>query len=111
SEDPVWLWTTTPDRYVDSALRYAIASNPDIRLVDIRGAPTVRLTLVSWEIDAARSPRMVGAVEVQVTTVERAIHSEMIRGEEPIAADLPGDLAAAAGPPLRSLSATASGRA
>ena len=107
SEDPVWLWTTTPDRYVDSALRYAIASNPDIRLVDIRGAPTLGLTLVAWEIETAPSPRMVGAVEVQVTTVERAIHSEMIRGEEPIAADLPGDLAAAAGRLLQRLASDA----
>src|SRR3954464_6470859 len=40
TEDPVWLWTSNPDRYVDSAVRYAIASSPEIRLVDVRSAPS-----------------------------------------------------------------------
>jgi hypothetical protein len=97
TEDPVWLWATTPDRYLDSAVRYAIASSPDIRLVDIGSAPTMAVTLVVWQIDAAPSPRLVGAIEVQLTSTDRAVHSEIIRAEEPIAADLPGDLAAAAG--------------
>ncbi len=41
TEDPVWLWATTPDRYLDSAVRYAIASSPDIGLVDIGSAPSL----------------------------------------------------------------------
>jgi hypothetical protein len=97
TEDPVWLWATTPDRYLDSAVRYAIASSPDIGLVDIGSAPSLALTLVVWQIEAAPSPRLVGAVEVQVTTTDRAVRSEIVRADEPIAADLPGDLAAAAG--------------
>jgi hypothetical protein len=97
TEDPVWLWASTPDRYLDSAVRYAIGSSPDIRLVDAGGAPSLAVTLVVWQIEAAPIPRLVGAVEVQVTTTDRAVHSEIIRAEEPIAADLPGDLAAAAG--------------
>jgi hypothetical protein len=97
SEDPVWLWATTPDRYLDSAVRYAIASSPDIRLVDVGSAPSLAVTLVVWQIEATPSRRLVGAVEVQVTTTDRAVHSEIIRAEEPLAADLPGDLAAAAG--------------
>ena len=52
---------------------------------------------MAWQIEAAPSPRLVGAVEIQVTTTDRVVHSEIIRAEEPIAADLPGDLAAAAG--------------
>ena len=96
SEDPVWLWATTPDRYLDSAVRYAIASSPDIRLVDVGSAPSLAVTLVVWQIEATPSRRLVGAVEVQVTTTDRAVHSEIIRAEEPLAADLPGDLAAAA---------------
>jgi len=97
TEDPVWLWASTPDRYLDSALRYAIGASSDIRLVDLRSAPSLAVTLVTWQIEAAPSPRLVGAVEVQVTTTDRAVHSEIIRAEEPTAADLPGDLAAAAG--------------
>jgi hypothetical protein len=97
TEDPVWLWATTPDRYLDSAVRTAIASNPDIRLVDVGSAASLAVTLVVWQIEAAPSTRLVGAVEIQVTTTDHAVRSEIIRAEEPIAADLPGDLAAAAG--------------
>ncbi len=97
TEDPVWLWASTPDRYLDSAVRYAIASSPDIRLVDVRSAPSLAVTLVEWQIEAAPSPQLVGAIEVQVTTTDRAVHSEIIRAEEPITADLPGDLATSAG--------------
>ena len=97
TEDEVWLWASTPDRYLDSAVRYAIGSSPDIRLVDVGGAPSLAVTLVAWQIEAAPSRRLVGAVEVQVATTDRVVHSEIIRAEEPIAPDLPGDLAAAAG--------------
>ena len=97
TEDPVWLWASVPDRYLDSAVRYAIASRPDIRLVDAGGAPTLAITLTEWQIEATPSPRLIGAVEVQVTSSDRAVHSEIIRAEEPISADLPGDLATAAG--------------
>ena len=97
TEDPVWLWATTPDRYLDSAVRYAIGSSPDVRLVDSGGAASLAVTLVVWQIEAGPSPRLVGAVEIQLTTTDRAVHSEIIRAEEPITADLPGDLAAAAG--------------
>jgi len=97
TEDPVWLWASTPDRYLDSAVRYAIGSSPDIRLVDVGGAPSLAVTLVAWQIEAAPSRRLVGAVEVQVAPTDRVVHSEIIRAEEPIAPDLPGDLAAAAG--------------
>ena len=97
TEDPVWLWASVPDRYLDSAVRYAIASRPDIRLVDAGGAPTLAITLTEWQIEATPSPRLIGAVEVQVTSSDRAVHSEIIRAEEPISANLPGDLATAAG--------------
>ena len=97
TEDPIWLWASAPDRYLDSAVRYAIASSPDIRVVDVSGTPSLAITLTEWQIEAAPSPRLVGAVEVQVTSIDRAVHSEIIRAEEPITADLPGDLATAAG--------------
>ena len=105
TEDPVWLWASAPDRYLDSAVRYAIASSPDVRLVDVGGTPSLAVTLTEWQIEAAPSPRLVGAVEVQVTTTDRAVDSAIIRAEEPIAADLPGDLATAAGRLLGRLAA------
>ena len=97
TEDPVWLWATTPDRYLDSAVRYAIAASPAIRLVDAGSAGSVAFTLVVWQIEAVPTRRLVGALEIQLTATDRAVYSEMIRAEEPIAADLPGDLATAAG--------------
>jgi hypothetical protein len=97
TEDPVWLWTSSPDRYLDSALRIAIASNPGIRLADTRGTPTLAVTLVAWQVEAGPTPRLIGAVEVQLTTTDRAVRSEIVRADESITADLPGDLAAAAG--------------
>jgi hypothetical protein len=97
TEDPVWLWASAPDRYLDSAVRYAIASNPGIRLMEVGSAASLAVTLTEWQIETAPSSRLVGAVEIQVTTTDRAVHSEIIRADEPIAADLPGDLAVAAG--------------
>ena len=105
TEDPVWLWASAPDRYLDSAVRYAIASSLDIRLVDVALAPSLAITLTEWQIEATPSPRLIGAVEVQVTSSDRAVHSEIIRAEEPISADLPGDLATAAGRLLGRLAA------
>jgi len=105
TEDPVWLWTSSPVRYFDSALRLAIASNPDIHLVDVRGGRSLAVTLVTWQLEATPSPRLVGAVEVEVTTADGAVRSEIVRAEEAISADLPGDLAAAAGRLLSRLAA------
>ena len=39
TEDSVWRWSSAPDRYLDTALRFEVASNPDIRLVDVGRAP------------------------------------------------------------------------
>ena len=50
-----------------------------------------------WQIEASPSPRLVGAVEFQATTTDGSVHSEIVRAEEPITEDLPGDVAAAAG--------------
>jgi hypothetical protein len=97
TEDPVWLWTSTPDRYLDSALRLAIAASPDIRLVDASGAPSLAVTVLAWQVESGASERLVGAVEVQLTRTDRTIQSEIIRAEEPVGTDLPGDLSAAAG--------------
>jgi len=97
TEDPVWLWTSTPDRYLDSALRLAIASSPDIRLVDASGATSLAVTVLAWQLESGASERLIGAVEVELTRTDRTIQSEIIRAEEPVGADLPGDLSAAAG--------------
>jgi hypothetical protein len=97
TEDPVWLWTSTPDRYLDSALRLAIASSPDIRLVDASGTTSLAVTVLAWQLESGASERLIGAVEVELTRTDRTIQSEIIRAEEPVGADLPGDLSAAAG--------------
>ena len=96
-EDPIWRWTATPDHYLDSALRFAVASDPGIRFVDATSAPSLAVTVVAWYLDSGTGQRLIGAVEVKVTSPDRAVRFEIIRAEEPVSADLPGDLAAAAG--------------
>jgi hypothetical protein len=103
TEDPVWRWSSTPDRYLDSALRLALAARPDVQLVDRSSATALALTLLSWHLDAGASRQLVGTVELQLIGVDRAVHTEMIRASEPVSPELPGDLADAAGRLLQRL--------
>jgi hypothetical protein len=102
-EDPVWNWSSAPDRYLDSALRLALAASPDVRLVDAGNAPALVVTLLVWQLESAASTQLAGAVEVSVTATDRAVRTQMIHKSEPVSADLPGDLAAAAGRLLQRL--------
>ena len=104
TEDPVWRWSSAPDRYLDTAMRMEVASSPDIRLVDAGRAPALAATLLVWDLDSAGGgTRLVGAVEFQITSTDRVIHTQVVRSSEPVSAELPGDLAASAGRLLRRL--------
>jgi hypothetical protein len=103
TEDPVWLWSTSPDRYLDSALRMEVASNPDLRLVDSSSAQTVAATLLVWNLESSSETRLVGAVEFQIVGADHAIHSNVVRANEPITGGMPGDLATVAGRLMRHL--------
>ena len=103
TEDSVWRWSSAPDRYLDTALRLELASNPDMRLVDVGRAPVLAATLLVWNLESAGGTRLVGAVEFQITGIDRVIHTEVVRASEPVSAELPGDLAAVAGRLLRRL--------
>jgi hypothetical protein len=104
TEDTVWRWSSAPDRYLDTALHMEVESSPDLRLVDAGRAPAVAATLLVWDLDSAGGgTRLVGAVEFQITSTDRAIHSQVVRASEPVSAELPGDLAASAGRLLRNL--------
>jgi hypothetical protein len=103
TEDSVWRWSTAPDRYLDTALRLEVASNPDIRLVDVGRAPVLSATLLVWNLESAGGTHLVGAVEFQITGPDRVVHTQVARASEPVSAELPGDLAAAAGRLLRRL--------
>jgi hypothetical protein len=103
TEDAVWRWSSAPDRYLDTALRFELASSPDLRLVDTGRARALAATLLIWDLDSAGETRLVGAVEFQVTGTDREVHTKVVRGSEPVSAELPGDLAAAAGRLLRRL--------
>ncbi len=102
-EDPVWRWSSAPDRYLDTALRLELASNPEVRLVDAGSAPALAATLLVWDLESAGETRLVGAVEFQFTGTDRAVHTRVVRASEPVSAELPGNLAAAAGSLLRRL--------
>ena len=101
--DAIWRWSSAPDRYLDTALRLEAASSPRVRLVDTGRAPTLAATLLVWELESAGETRLVGAVEFQVTGTDRVVHTQVARASEPVSAELPGDLAAAAGRLLRRL--------
>jgi hypothetical protein len=102
-EDPAWRWSSAPSRYLDSALRLAFSSSPGVRLVDSGNAMAIAVTLVAWHLDATNGVRLVGAVEVVTTSTDRSVQAHMIRGSEPVSAELPGDLATAAGRLLQTL--------
>jgi hypothetical protein len=103
AEDSVWRWSSAPDRYLDTALHLELASNPDIRLVDVGRAPVLGARLLVWNLESAGGTRLVGAVEFQITGIDQVIHTEVLRASEPVSAELPGDLAAVAGRLLRRL--------
>src|SRR6516225_452471 len=103
TEDAVWRWSSAPDRYLDTALRLEVASSPDVRLVDTGRAPALAATLLVWDLESAGGTRLVGVVEFRVTRTDRVVQTRVVRNSEPVSADLPGDLAAAAGRLLRRL--------
>ena len=105
TEDAVWRWSSAPDQYLDTALRLEAASSPNVRLVDLGRAPSLAATLLVWDLESAGGMRIVGVVEFQVTGTDRVVHTQVVRSSEPVSAELPGDLAAAAGRLLRHLAA------
>ena len=98
TEDAVWLWSSSPDQYLDTALQLAAASSPNVRLVDSAGARSLAPTLLVWDIEAAGGKtQLVGVVEYRVTGTDRAVHTQLTQASEPVSPDLPGNLGAAAG--------------
>ena len=100
-EDAVWKWSTPPDRYLDTALRLEVASSPKLRLVDAVDVPALAATLLAWNLESSGGPRLVGAVEFEMSGTDQVIHTQIIHGSEPVSGELPGDLAAAAGRLMR----------
>ncbi|HET7890051.1 MAG TPA: hypothetical protein VFL34_00905 [Candidatus Sulfotelmatobacter sp.] len=101
--DPVWRWSTSPERYLDTALQLEVASKSNVLLVDNGHASELAATLLEWDLESAGSKRLIGSVEFQVTGTDRVVHTQVVRSSEPVSANLPGDLAAAAGRLLRRL--------
>jgi hypothetical protein len=96
-EDAVWRWSSPPERYLDTALRLALASSSDLRIVDAISTPTLSATLLAWHLESDGGTQLVGAIELSLTGIDHAVYTQVIRGSEPVSAELPGDLAAAAG--------------
>jgi len=61
-------------------------------------------TLLVWDLESGGGTGLVGAVEFQITRMDRELRTKVVRASEPVSAELPGDLAAAAGRLLRRLS-------
>ena len=103
TEDPVWRWSSAPDRYLDTALRLELAANPEVRLVDAGNAPALAATLLVWDLESAGETQLVGAVEFQFTGTDRGVRTQVVRASERVSGELPGNLATAAGSLLRRL--------
>ncbi len=104
-EDIAWRWSSAPARYLDSALRISFESTPGVRLVDSGNVTAMAVTLTAWHLESTDRVRLIGAVELVVTGSDRAVHDHVIHASEPVSAELPGDLAAAAGRLLQRLAA------
>jgi len=103
TEDAVWRWSDSPDRYLDSVLRLEAASSPNVRLIDSSSSTALAATLLVWNLDSTGEMQLVGAVEFQVIRADRVVHTQVVRSSEPVSAELPGNLAPAAGRLLRRL--------
>jgi len=101
TEDPVWRWSSAPDRYLDTALRLELTSSPVLQLVDVASAPTLATTLLVWQLESGGETRLVGAVEFRFTRTDHVVNTQVVQASEAVSADLPGDLAAASGRLLR----------
>jgi len=96
TEDPIWRWSSPPERYLDTALRLELASSPLVRLVEASSASVLAATLLVWDLESSGT-QLVGSVEFQFIGADRVVHTHVVRTIEPVSAELPGDLAAAAG--------------
>jgi hypothetical protein len=97
TEDAVWRWSDAPDRYLDSALRLEAESSPNVRLIDSSSTTALAATLLVWNLDSTGQTQLVGVVEFRVTRADRVVHTQVVRSSEPVSAELPGNLAPAAG--------------
>jgi hypothetical protein len=95
TEDAVWQWASTPDRYLDMALRSEVASNAEVRIVDAGIATALAATLLVWDLESGGERRLVGAVEFQFTSIDRTVRTQVVRASEPVSTELPGNLATA----------------
>jgi hypothetical protein len=93
-EDSIWSWSSPPHRYLDTALYMAAASDPKVDLVDTSDAPTLAVTLIAFHVE---STRLVAAVELRIKDREQRLKTQVVKVEEPVDSELPGNLAVAAG--------------
>ena len=70
-------------RYLDTALQFEVASSRDIRLVDTGSATALGATLLVWDLESGGT-RLVGAAEFQITGMDRAVDTKVVRSSEPV---------------------------
>jgi hypothetical protein len=76
------------------------ASDPNVDIVDTSDAPTLAVTLIAFHLESAR---LVAAVELRIKDREQRLQTQVVRAEEPVDSELPGNLAVAAGDLLHRL--------
>jgi hypothetical protein len=94
SRDPVWSWSASPDRYLDTALHLAAAANPRLRVVERANASTLTATVLNLRIEpSADGRRLAATVEARLTAPDGTVTSRILHAEETISDDLPGNAA------------------
>lgn len=107
-EDAVWRWSSTPDRYLDTALHMAAASNPKVRVADTSKVSSLAANLLACYLESVpggAGRHLVGVVELRITDPDHAVRPEILRAEEAVSGELPGNLAVAMGRLMRRLAA------
>ena len=106
TEDPVWRWSSAPDRYLDTALRLELESRSDLRLVDSGNALDAGRHAAGVARRVGREPTPGGRHRAAGHEAERVVHTHVVRGTESCRRGSPA-ISAAAGKLLRSLASEA----
>jgi hypothetical protein len=109
-EDAVWSWASSPDHYLDTALHLAAAADASVRVADRADVLALAATILRLHLgDGGAGRRLVGVVEVRLTGRDRTVETRILRAEEPVADQLPGDVAAGMARLLRRMAAESLG--
>lgn len=78
----------------------AAASNPKVRVADTSKVSSLAANLLACYLESVpggAGRHLVGVVELRITDPDHAVRTEILRAEEAVSGELPGNLAVAVG--------------